>query len=201
MQYPVSDAAERNKVPILQIITQELANTRRVLEVGSGTGQHAVHFAAGMPHLSWQPSDFGEYLAPLRGRLEQDGPANLLPPLELDVRNHPWPVDAVDGIFSANTLHIMSLQAAGEFFRGVGNVLTRPGVLCIYGPFRYGGKYTSDSNAQFDEYLHSHYPGGGIKDFESIDGLARQQGLHLTADHAMPANNQLLVWKRSAAAG
>jgi cyclopropane fatty-acyl-phospholipid synthase-like methyltransferase len=196
LHFPVSEAAERNKGPILRIITQEFANTRRVLEVGSGTGQHARYFAEQLPHLSWQPSDTGEYVAPLRERLSGVGVTNLQPLIELDVRNHPWPVESVDGVFSANTLHIMSWDAAREFFRGVGNALMTPGVLCVYGPFRYGGNYTSDSNAQFDQYLQSRYPGGGIKDFEAVDEEARRQGLRLTADHAMPANNQLLVWWR-----
>ena len=198
MEYSVSEAADRNKAPILKIIAVEFAHTRRVLEIGSGTGQHALHFAAHLPGISWQPSDTGDYLPTLRERLRSEGGANLRNVLELDVRTQPWPVDIVDGIFSANTLHIMSWKAVQDFFRGVGHVLGTPGVLCIYGPFRYGDRYTSDSNAQFDEFLQRRDPDSGLRDAHEVDGLARQQGLQLAADHAMPANNQLLVWKRNA---
>ena len=198
MEYSVSDAADRNKAPILQIIAAEFAHTRRVLEIGSGTGQHALHFAAHLPHVSWQPSDTGEYLPTLRERLRNEGSANLREVIELDVRMNPWPVESADGIFSANTLHIMSWNAVQDFFRGVGHVLGKPGVLCIYGPFRYGERYTSQSNVEFDEFLRKRDPDSGLRDALALDGLARQQGLQLAADHAMPANNQLLVWKRSA---
>ncbi len=197
MEYSVSDAAERNKAPILQIITTEFAQTRRVLEIGSGTGQHALHFAAHLPHLSWQPSDTGDYLPALRERLRNEGGANLREVIELDVRSQPWPVAGVDGVFSANTLHIMSWSAVKDFFRGVADVLGHPGVLCVYGPFRYGDRYTSDSNAEFDEFLQRRDPDSGIRDAHELDGLARRQGMELTADHGMPANNQLRVWKRN----
>jgi cyclopropane fatty-acyl-phospholipid synthase-like methyltransferase len=198
----LSEAADRNKGPILEIIAREFAHTRRVLEIGSGTGQHALYFAARLPHISWQPSDTGEYLPALREHLRQEGGANLRAVIELDVRT--WPRAAVDGpvdgVFSANTLHIMSWTSVQDFFRGVGSVLGIPGVLCVYGPFRYGGRYTSESNATFDSYLRNRDPHSGIRDFEALDELARQQGLALAADHAMPANNQLLVWKSPAAA-
>ena len=198
MEYSVSDAADRNKAPILQIIAAEFAHTRRVLEIGSGTGQHALHFAAHLPHVSWQPSDTGEYLPTLRERLRNEGSANLREVIELDVRMNPWPVESADGIFSANTLHIMSWSSVHDFFRGVGDVLGKPGVLCVYGPFRHGERYTSQSNVEFDEFLRKRDPDSGLRDALALDGLARQQGLQLAADHAMPANNQLLVWKRSA---
>jgi SAM-dependent methyltransferase len=200
----LSEAADRNKAPILEILASEFAHTSLVLEIGSGTGQHALYFAARLPHLSWQPSDTSEYLPALREHLRQEGGTNLREVIELDVRAHPWPLAAihspVDGVFSANTLHIMSWSSVQDFFRGAGSVLGTPGVLCIYGPFRYGGRYTSESNAAFDNYLRTRDPESGIRDFEALDELARQQGLALAADHAMPANNQLLVWKRDAAA-
>jgi cyclopropane fatty-acyl-phospholipid synthase-like methyltransferase len=198
MEYSVSDAAERNKAPILQIISTGFAQTRVVLEIGSGTGQHALHFAAHLPHLAWQPSDTGDYLPALRERLRNEGGANLREVIELDVRNQPWPVAGVDGIFSANTLHIMSWSSVQDFFRGVGTVLEQRGVLCVYGPFRYGDRYTSDSNARFNEFLRRRDPDSCIRDAHELDGLARQQGLRLAADHAMPANNQLRVWNRDA---
>jgi SAM-dependent methyltransferase len=195
MPFSVSEAAERNKAPILEIISAAFATTRRVLEIGSGTGQHAVYFAERLPHLVWQPSDTGEYLPELRERLRTHGVANLRPVIELDVRTDPWPVEPVDGIFTANTLHIMSWDCVQHFFRGVGSLLTSPGTLCVYGPFRYDGRYTSESNAVFDDYLRKRDPGSGIRDFEALDALARGQGLRLAADNPMPANNQLLIWK------
>jgi cyclopropane fatty-acyl-phospholipid synthase-like methyltransferase len=200
MQYSVSEAAERNKGPILQIITQELANTRRVLEIGSGTGQHALLFAERLPHLSWQPSDTGDYLPALRERLKLESVPNLHAAIEVDVRKHPWPVGPVDAVFSANTLHIMSWSSVGDFFRGVGQVLMRPGAVCIYGPFSYGRQHTSESNAAFDQFLRKRDPASGVRDFDAVSELAERGGLHLSADHAMPANNRLLVWRHAARA-
>ena len=196
MTYSVSEACERNKGPILAILASAFANARKVLEIGSGTGQHAVHFAAHLPHLLWQPSDTGTYLTGLRERIAGEGTPNLLPALELDVRNQPWQVDCVDAIFTANTLHIMGWAAVRDLFRGVGAVA--PALLCIYGPFRYGGKYTSASNTDFDRYLRTRDPESGIRNFEDVNTLSREQGLHLLADHAMPANNQLLIWQKPA---
>jgi SAM-dependent methyltransferase len=196
MEYSVSNAAERNKTPILEVLAIESARTRHVLEIGSGTGQHALHFSAHLPHLSWQPSDTGDYLPALRERLRQAGAANLRPVIELDVRKEPWPVESVDGVFSANTLHIMSWPSVQDFFRGVGNVLGRPGALFIYGPFRYGERYTSESNARFDGFLRQRDPESGIRDADELDRLAAQQGLELTAEYSLPANNQLRVWRR-----
>ena len=167
-----------------------------MLEIGSGTGQHAVYFATHLPHLSWQPSDRGDYLQGLRERIAHEGPPNLQASVELDVRALPWRVEPVDAVFTANTLHIMGWEEVEDFFRGVGSVLTAPGLLCIYGPFRYRGAYTSESNAQFDEYLRARDPRSGIRDFEDINRLALSRGLRLLADHAMPANNQLLIWHK-----
>jgi cyclopropane fatty-acyl-phospholipid synthase-like methyltransferase len=196
--YSVSDACERNKDPILAILASAFAHSRRVLEIGSGTGQHAVHFAAHLPHLTWQSSDTGAYLPGLRERIAHEGTPNLLPPLELDVRDLPWQVEPVDAIFTANTLHIMGWAAVKDLFRGVGAIAAAPAVLCIYGPFRYGGQYTSASNAQFDRYLQARDPESGIRNFEDVNILSSEQGLHLLADHPMPANNQLLIWHKPA---
>jgi cyclopropane fatty-acyl-phospholipid synthase-like methyltransferase len=196
--YSTSEAAERNKAPILAILSHALAHSRRVLEIGSGTGQHAVHFAAHLPHLTWQPTDRGEYLEGLQARIAREGASNLRPALELDVRALPWQVEPVDAVFTANTLHIMSWSAVEDLFRGVGAVLLAPAVLCIYGPFRYKGQYTSASNAEFDRYLRARDPDSGIRDFTDVNTLSSQQGLHLLADHSMPANNQLLIWHKTA---
>ena len=192
----LSEACERNKGPILAVLREELAGTTRVLEVGSGTGQHAVHFAAGLPRLLWQPSELAAALAPLAERIRLEGGANLRAPLALDVRDDPWPVGAVDAVFSANTLHIMGWSAVRDFFRGVGAVLVPEGVLCVYGPFRFGGRHTSDSNAAFDQYLRERDAESGVRDFEALDAEAQAHGLRFGANHAMPANNRTLVWRR-----
>ena len=195
----LSEACERNKGPILAVLRAELAGSTHVLEVGSGTGQHAVYFAAGLPQLAWQPSELPENLAPLAERIRLEGGPNLRAPLALDVRDDPWPLAAVDAVFSANTLHIMGWGAVCEFFRGVGAVLAPAGVLCVYGPFRFGGRHTSDSNTAFDHYLRQRDPASGVRDFEALDAEAQAHGLRFAADHSMPANNRTLVWRRAAA--
>jgi cyclopropane fatty-acyl-phospholipid synthase-like methyltransferase len=192
----VSEACERNKGPILAVLAGELDASRAVLEIGSGTGQHAVHFATHLPHLTWQPSDVRAQLPPLIERLAREAPPNVRAPVALDVRDDPWPLAGFDAVFSANSLHIMAWSAVREFFRGTGAVLRAGGVLCVYGPVRYRGEYTSESNAQFDLWLKARDPQSGIRDFEALDELALAQGLRLRADHAMPANNQTLVWRR-----
>ena len=197
----VSEACERNKAPILAVLREELAGCRYVLEVGSGTGQHAVYFAAALPQLVWQPSELAENLPALEERIRLEGGANLRSPLELDVRSDPWPGAPADAVFTANTLHIMSWSAVCEFFRGAAAVLGPGGVLCVYGPFRYRGAYTSASNAQFDQFLRARDPASGIRDFEALEGLARAQRLILVADHDMPANNRTLVWRLAPARG
>ena len=191
----LSEACERNKGPILEVLRTEFAASHSVLEVGSGTGQHAVHFAAHLPHLAWQPSELDEALAPLAERIRLEGPPNLRAPVALDVHDDPWPVASVDAVFSANTLHIMAWSGVQAFVRGVAGALTAPGVLCVYGPFRFQGQYTSDSNAQFDRWLKARDPVSGIRDFEALEALARAQGLVFAADHPMPANNRTLVWR------
>jgi SAM-dependent methyltransferase len=177
-----------------------LQHAPRVLEIGSGTGQHAAHFARQRPDVQWQPSDRVEHLAGLRARIaEQDCP-NLLAPVELDVLNpSDWPLAGrFDAVFSANTLHIMSWPVVEALFLGAGRVLRKSpfAVLAVYGPFRYGGRCTSDSNEAFDRMLRERDPSSGIRDFESVDALAVEQGFASATDHEMPANNRLLVWQR-----
>ena len=192
----LSEACERNQGPILGVLGGEFSASHRVLEIGSGTGQHAVFFAAHLPHLLWQPSELPANLPALAERIRAEGGSNLRAPVILDVRTNPWPVAAADAVFSANTLHIMSWSHVELLFRGVGALLETPGVLCVYGPFRYHGRHTSDSNAEFDAYLRQRDPSSGVRDFEAVDELARAAGLNLSADHAMPANNRTLVWRR-----
>ena len=197
---PFSEACERNKHPILEVLAANLTSPASALEIGSGTGQHAVHFARHLPHLVWQPSDCAEYLSGLSARVAAEGPANLRMPLELDVAvADAWPSPGTHGlVFSANTLHIMSWPMVEAFFHGVG-VLLAPSdgaLLLIYGPFRYAGKYTTPSNEAFDRMLRERDPRSGIRDIEAVDALAARQGLVLQADHALPANNQMIVWRQ-----
>lgn len=191
-----SAACERNRDPILAILRDALAHRSRVLEIGSGTGQHAVYFAAHLPHLLWQTSDLPQNHASILAWQRDAGVRNALPPLLLDCASDAWPQQCFDAVFSANTCHIMAWEEVQGMFAGIGRVLESGGVLCIYGPFNYEGRFTSDSNARFDALLKQQAPHMGIRDVEAVDRLAFDQGLELQADHAMPANNRLLVWRR-----
>ncbi|GGP73544.1 DUF938 domain-containing protein [Shewanella ulleungensis] len=197
-QLPFSQACENNKHAILTHLQQWLTHTTQVLEVGSGTGQHCVFFAENLPHLRWQPSDQAHYLDHLQARLQHYPLNNLADGIELDV-NQSWPqlADAIDAIYTANTLHIMSPALVEVFFVGCGKVLANKGCVVIYGPFNYLGEFTSDSNAQFDVWLKQQHPLSGIRDIEWIISLAKQQGLILTEDVAMPANNRMLYFTRT----
>ncbi len=197
---PCSEACERNKGPILEVLREAFAGCKHVLEIGSGTGQHAVHFALAMNWLVWQPSETTEAMPALRKRIFAEGPSNLRAPVLLDVTETPWDARRVDGVFTANTLHIMHWPQVEAFFAGLPAVIRPETVLAIYGPFRYGDAYTSDSNAEFDELLRARDPASGIRDFEAVDALARGAGFRLIADHRMPANNQTLVWSSAPAA-
>src|ERR1700677_2248572 len=193
---PVSDACERNKEPILSVLRACFADRTLVLEIGSGTGQHAVYFAHHLPHLAWQPTEQLNYLPDLAARVRLEGGANLRPPTVLDVRQAVWPARSVDAVFTANTLHIMSWPVVVALYRGVAEVLAPGGVLCVYGPFRYGGEYTSESNREFDRMLKERDPSSGIRDIEAVCELAGPYGLSLVADHDLPANNRLLVFDK-----
>jgi hypothetical protein len=193
---PFSEACERNKEPILAVLQEVFADRKRAVEIGAGTGQHAVHFARQLPHLRWQPTDRAEYLPGLAARVAAEGSPNLAAPLELDVLQPCWPAVRGDAVFSANTLHIMSWPAVEALFAGLRHVLEPGAVLAIYGPFKYAGRFTTDSNAAFDAMLRQRDPDSGLRDVEAVNALAGSLGLALQADHAMPANNQLLVWTR-----
>ncbi|MEA3412005.1 MAG: DUF938 domain-containing protein [Pseudomonadota bacterium] len=197
---PFSEACEQNKLPILEVIGPTFAETESVLEVGSGTGQHAVFFAASMPHLRWQTADVPDSHSGIRVWLEEAALPNVLPPIRLDVAGE-WPRKTFDGVFSANTAHIMSLSEVEAMFRGVARVLRPDGLFALYGPFNYRGAYTSRSNAEFDRWLKARDPNSGIRDFEYLNVLAETLGLSLVADHAMPANNRTLIWRKSSVRG
>lgn len=192
-----SAACERNKDPILRVLQQQFRHGGDILEIGSGTGQHAAFFGAHLPRLRWQPSDLPGNLPSIRAWVEEQGAANVLPPLALDVDHFPWPVERADAVFTANTAHIIAWASVVNLFRGVGRILGPGGALCLYGPLNYNGRYTSDSNAAFDQWLRQRDPVSGIRDFEALDRLANEHGMALQEDHAMPANNRLVVWRKA----
>ena len=193
---PYSESCDQNRGPILRVIAPLLVDRQVVLEIGSGTGQHAVFFARQMPHLVWHTSDRVENHPGIRSWLDEADLPNLPPPLALDVVRDPWPVLGVDAVFSANTAHIMGWPAVQAMFRGVGDLLPADGLFLLYGPFNYGGAYTSDSNARFDQWLKGRDPESGIRDFEALERLAREAGMRLHDDYPMPANNRILCWRR-----
>jgi len=192
---PYSPSCDRNREPILEVLRGFFSDRKQVLEVGSGTGQHAVFLAAAMPWLTWQAADMAENLPGIGMWIDEAGLPNLPPPIELAAVG-PWPKARYDAVFSANTLHIMGWADVVKLFAGLDGVMARDAVLAVYGPFNYGGKFTSDSNAQFDVWLKQRSAASGIRDFEAVNALAESIGLKLIADHAMPANNRTLVWKR-----
>ncbi len=166
-----------------------------MLEIGSGTGQHAVYFAQALPHLTWQTSDVEENLPGINLWLTEARLPNLPAPLLLDV-NARWPQERYDAAFCANTLHIMSWQEVQRLFAALDDALEADAVLAIYGPFNYLGRFTSQSNAWFDESLKLRAPTMGIRDFEAVTELAQSIGMTLVEDCAMPAHNRTLVWRR-----
>ncbi|MEH6580591.1 MAG: DUF938 domain-containing protein [Halioglobus sp.] len=194
---PFSQACENNKRPILTVLEQVFADRRVVLELGSGSGQHATWFADHMPWLRWQPTDVAANVPGLRPRCEAYGGDNLLPVQTLDVSHSTWPVSVPDAVFTANSLHIMPFSAVQGLFTALASRAEADTVLVIYGPFNYAGAYSSESNARFDQWLSQQHPLSAIRHFEEVDGLAEAAGFCLQHDHAMPANNRLLVWRKT----
>lgn len=192
---PHSPSCERNRDPILEVLREQFADRRHVLEIGSGTGEHAVHFAAALPQLTWQSSDRCESLPGIRAWLDDAQLPNTPAPLEFDVGGH-WPDGPFDAVFSANTLHIMSWSEVQQLFARLPTILASDAIVAIYGPFNYHGRYSSESNAAFDQWLQDRGAHMAIRDAESVDALANSVGLHLIADIAMPANNRCRVWRR-----
>lgn len=192
---PHAPATERNRDSIAEVLQEHFADRQRVLEIGSGTGQHAVYFARRFPHLIWQTSDRQEYLGGINAWLHDAQLPNTPAVLQLDV-NGTWPSGQFDAVFSANTLHIMSWPEVERMFSGLRQVLANEAKLIIYGPFNYAGDFTSESNRQFDLSLKADAAHRGIRDFAAVDALAQAIGLNLLADIAMPANNRCLVWRR-----
>ncbi len=192
MNKPYSESCDQNKDPILTVISPLFSALSNVLEIGSGTGQHAVYFAEKMPHLTWHTSDCQSYLDGINMWLSDAGLTNVLPPLELDVSRSQWPQLEVDAVFTANSIHIMQQQDVVNLINGVGKLLKQKGSFVIYGPFNYNGQYTSKSNESFDQWLKQRDPLSGIKHFEEIESLANDNGMRLVTDYEMPANNRIL---------
>lgn len=200
-ELPFAPSCERNRDPILDVLRGTFAQRATVLEIGSGTGQHAVHFAAAMTWLTWQCSERSQHLPGLRRRLADAALENTPPPLELDVESDAWPRSPrgdgrFDGAFSSNTLHIMGWRGVQAFFAGLGRVLADDATLVVYGPFNRDGHFSSDSNRAFDAELRARDPQSGLRDLVDVDALAAAIGLRRRDDIAMPANNRCVVWQR-----
>jgi len=192
---PFSESSEVNKVPILAVLKEIFAGRKRVLEIASGTGQHVVHFGRELPHLEWQPSELSQNLPGIQSWLDEVQLPNVLPPLALDVNDDHWPVAPVDAIFNANTVHIISWPEVEKMFAHIARAIEPGACVCLYGPFNYVGKFTSESNARFDAWLKTRNPLSGVRDFEAMNRLASSHGLELLRDVAMPSNNRTLVWE------
>lgn len=195
---PCSQACINNRDPILRVIEPLLKHCKFVLEIGSGSGQHAVHFASQMRHLSWLTSDLPPNHPGILAWLQEANLPNIQPPLTLDVCSPDWQVGCVDAIFSSNTAHIMDTTAVRAMFRGGGKVLRGDGLFLLYGPFSRGGRHTSASNLRFDRFLRAQDPDMGIRDLEWLESLAADAGLCLENEVTMPANNTTLVWRKPA---
>ena len=191
---PYSESCAQNREPILAVLRRFLGESRQLLEIGSGTGQHAVYFAPEFPGLQWQTSDRGPNHAGIDAWLEAHPAANLLPPLVLDVSLDSWPDGDYDAVFSANTAHIMHQAEVAAMFAGVGRLLSSGGLFLLYGPFNIGGRYTAPSNEQFDQWLRSQDPGMGVRDLDWLSELAAGAGMRLHEVVDMPADNKTLVW-------
>jgi SAM-dependent methyltransferase len=189
-----SESCEKNKAPILAVLKDIFAERKRVLEIASGTGQHAVYFGRELPHLIWQTSELARHHASIQAWLDEAQLPNVLPPLSADVNDARWRVEQVNAIFNANTVHIISWPEVERMFAHIARVIAPGGCVCLYGPYNYGGKFTSESNARFDAWLKSRDPNSGVRDFEAVNLLASSRGLELLHDIEMPSNNRMLVW-------
>ena len=193
---PFTEYAARNTAPILEVLRRELADAHEVLEIGSGTGQHAVAMATALPHLCWQTSDLAENHAAVNAWIDSVDAKNVRRPLDLDVRCASLPEATQDAVFSANTAHIMSIDTVQAMFLLVGRVLRIGGRFCLYGPFRQDGMFNATSNAEFHVSLRARDPDMGIRHLEALDEFARDAGLVRCRTYSMPANNHLVVWHK-----
>ena len=191
-----SAACERNRTPIFEVIAPRLKKCRTLLEIGSGTGQHAVYFGQKLNQLTWQTADLAENHSGICRWIKESELANVLPPIELDLLNPSWPASKFDCVYSANTAHIMPWAAVEGLLSCAAHVLGSAGQFILYGPFNYNGQFTSESNQAFDFWLKERNPDFGIRDFERVNHLAAEEGLSLLEDIEMPANNRILIWQK-----
>ena len=196
MNKPYSESCDQNRDSILAVIEPILRNCSSLLEIGSGTGQHAVYFSQHLPQIIWQTSDRISFHEVINAWINDSVAENVSPPLKLDVSSSDWPKQQYDAVFTANTLHIMSETDVENFFTGVGDLLTTGSHLLIYGPFNYGGAYTSTSNESFDQWLKTQNASSGIKDFENVCTQAAGSDMNLVHDYTMPVNNRILHFKK-----
>jgi len=196
MQKPFAPSCDENRDVILQCIKNLFTEAESLLEIGSGTGQHAVYFAQHLSHLKWQPSDLSEQIEGMNLWFAEAALPQIQPPMVLDVADERWLKDSIAYVFTANTTHIMSWEKVQLMFAGIGRILKQGGLFAQYGPFNYAGKYTSESNARFDQWLKNRDPQSAIRNFEDVWLLAKENGLILHSDHEMPANNRILVWQK-----
>jgi hypothetical protein len=191
---------ERNRDPIFDVLKRVLPARGVVLEIASGSGEHAAYFAAQLPSLSWQPTDPDpQALASIAAHREASGAANLLPPLRLDVTAPLWPVERADVVMCCNMIHIAPWAACEGLIAGAQWVLPAGGILYLYGPYKIDGRHTAPSNADFDGYLRAQNPAWGIRDLADVAALAQRHGLALVETVPMPANNFSVIFRRNAA--
>jgi len=195
MKKPFSPSADRNKEPILDQLRRELPSNQHVLELGSGTGQHACYFANSLPNIIWQPTDLKQNLPGIASWASEHGANNLQMPIELDVNTHPWPIAHTDVCFTCNTFHIVSEASVSAIFKGSQIALNNKGKLCVYGPFSKNAQHTSQSNVQFDLQLREANPISGIRDLSMLDEIAIQHGFNACRYTQMPVNNLFVVWE------
>ena len=192
-----SPAADNNKAAILSVLTNYLSEVDHVFEIGSGSGQHAIHMAAALPQIQWQPSDRANTLALLSVNIRKYGTPNVQQPIELDLEKPPLALpEGVQCVYAANVMHIVSEPLGATLIKLTAQSLLKDGYLVLYGPYRYGGEFTTESNKDFDGWLKDRDSDSGVRDFEWVERHAKECGLNLIKDHAMPANNQCLVFKK-----
>ena len=190
-----SQAAENNKAPIADILGRHLPSNATVLEIGSGTGQHALHMSDTIPGITWLPSEREAVVPILRANLALYGSNNIQLPLLLDLADFSWSGDPVDVVYAANVMHIVSESLGERLVQLAAEALKPSGLLMLYGPYKYDGQFTTESNATFDQWLKDRDPASGLRDFGALIATAQCVGLTLTQDYAMPANNQMLIFE------
>lgn len=194
---PFSESCVQNQAEICEVLETLLTDKKHVLEIGSGTGQHAAYFAKRLPHLIWQTSDQQPYHHGIQLWLDEAALDNTRSPFSLDVSKDIWPELNTDAVFSANTVHIMSWDNVADYFNNATRLLKKKGLFILYGPFNYNGEFTSSSNGNFDQWLKARDPQSGVRDFEALDSLATKNNMILKNDIAMAANNRILCWEKT----